>query len=407
MSSVKKARIGSMSILFGFMAGFILTISTSTLNFRLAQANTSTFTLGLVSIVSIPYALSFVLTVYIERIKIPYLSKILGNKASILLLLHMIVGFAVYKVGKFDPSDSLVFILLASVIISSAGAIQDNFFGAIRIKMSKFVSQRFSSGMHVTGCRLGMICSGPVAIIFSDYFSWQDIYKAYALIILCFPLIAIFYLTRHKDVLEDSSDQRKVFNQLKPEKALLIALLFAILYNMPDNMLIPMLNPFLLENNFTAKEIATSGKLFGYFGATIGAIIGAWVMQRITMVSGLLSFGILHGLAHSGYTLIALAEKSVPLLAGITAIESISGGMKMAAGVILVTSFCSNAKYSAGSYAFFTSVLGLSKAIFPSFSGILASYVPWPWFFVCVTMFAIPSLLLITKIPKMLSNAPQ
>ncbi len=396
-----------MSILFGFMAGFILTISTSTLNFRLAQANTSTITLGIVSIVSIPYALSFILTVYIERIKIPYLSKMLGNKTSILVLLHLIVGFAVYKVGRLEPSSSLSLILLASVIISSAGAIQDNFFGAIRIQMSKFVSQRFSSGMHVTGCRLGMICSGPVAIIFSDYFSWNDIYKTYVIIILCFPLIAVFYLTKHKDVLEDWTDQRKAFSQLKPEKTLLVALLFAILYNMPDNMLIPMLNPFLLEHNFTAKEIATSGKLFGYFGATIGAIIGAWFMQRIPIVSGLLSFGILHGLAHLGYSLIAIAEKSVPLLAGITAIESTTGGMKMAAGVILVTSFCSNAKYSAGSYAFFTSVLGLSKAIFPSFSGILANYIPWPWFFVCVTLFAIPSLLLITKIPKMLSNATQ
>jgi PAT family beta-lactamase induction signal transducer AmpG len=407
MSLTKKTSIGSMSILFGFMAGFILTISTSTLNFRLAQANTSTIALGLVSIVSVPYALSFILTVYIERIKIPYLSKILGNKTSILVLLHLITGLTVYMVGNFDTSDSLQLILINSIIIASAGAIQDNFFGAIRIKMSKFVSQRFLSGMHVTGCRLGMICSGPVAIIFSEHFSWDKIYAAYAVIILCFPLIATLYLAKHKDMLEDYADQRGALSQLKPEKSILLALLFVILYNMPDNMLIPMLNPFLLGHKFTAAEIATSGKLFGYFGATIGAIMGAWLMQRISIVSGLLTFGILHGLAHAGYALIALTEKSVPLLMGITAIESVTGGMKMAAGVILVTSLCSNGRYAAGSYAFFTSILGLAKAIFPSFSGILASYISWPLFFICITFFAIPSLLLIPKIPRMLNNASQ
>ncbi len=407
MSSITKARIGSMSILFGFMAGFILTISTSTLNFRLAQANTGTVTLGLVSVVSIPYALSFILTVYIERIKIPYLSKILGNKASILVLLHLITGFFVYKIGSFDTNDSLILILLSSIMISSAGAIQDNFFGAIRIKMSKFVSQRFSSGMHVTGCRLGMICSGPVAILFSDSCGWNQIYTTYALIIFCFPCIALFYLTRHKNLLEDFVDQRKAISQLKPEKSILLALLFVILYNMPDNMLIPMLNPFLLGQKFTATEIATSGKLFGYLGSAIGAIIGAWFMQRMTIVSGLLNFGFLHGLAHAGYALIAISEKSVPLLIGVTAIESITGGMKMATGVMLVTALCSNGKYAAGSYAFFTSILGLAKAILPSLSGVLASFLPWPWFFICITVFAIPSLLLITKIPRMLSNATQ
>jgi PAT family beta-lactamase induction signal transducer AmpG len=405
MSLLTKTRIGSMSILFGFMAGFVLTISTSTLNFRLAQANTSTITLGLVSIVSLPYALSFILTIYIERLKIPYLSKLIGNKTSILVLLHITMGIAVYKIGNFSPNDSLVLILLTSILVSCAGAIQDNFFGAIRIQMSQFVPQRFISSIYVTGCRLGMICSGPLAIILSTYYDWHQIYKTYALIIFCFPIIAILYLAKHKQAITDAADQRKVLQQLKPEKAILLSLLFVIFYNMPDNMLIPMLNPFLLGHKFTAAEIATSGKLFGYFGAAIGAIVGSWFMQRINILSGLLYFGLLHAVAHSGYAIIALLEKNVSVLIAITAIESITGGMKMAAGVILVTSLCSTGKHHAGNYAFFTSILGLSKAIFPSFSGILASYIPWPLFFVCISFFAIPSLLLIKKLPKILDNA--
>jgi PAT family beta-lactamase induction signal transducer AmpG len=319
----------------------------------------------------------------------------------------MIIGFVVYKIGNLNPKDSLILLLTGAILVSSAGAIQDNFFGAIRIQMSKFVSQRFASSLYVTGCRLGMICSGPLAILFSTYHDWNQIYKAYALIIFCFPIIAVLYLSKHKAFIADATDQRKLLQQLRPEKAMLLSLLFVIFYNMPDNMLIPMLNPFLLGHEFTAAEIATSGKLFGYFGAAVGAIIGAWLIQRVNIVSGLLYFGLLHAVAHSGYAIIAMMDKSVSLLLIITAIESVTGGMKMAAGVILVTSLCSTSKHHAGNYAFFTSTLGLSKAIFPSFSGILASYISWPLFFVCISLFAIPSLLLIKKLPKILDNAPR
>lgn len=405
MSFIKTAKIGSMSLLFGFMTGFIQPIGGNTLNFRLAQENTNKITLGLISIVSLPYALSFILTIYAERLKIPYISKLLGNKTSTLLLLHIIIGFALYKLGHFNLSDSLGLVLLTSIIISAAGAIQDNFFGAIRINMSKLISQRFSSGMHVTGCRIGMICTGPLAILMSIHYAWSEIYTVCALMVFCFPIITILYLFRHKNFIDTWANDESVVQQFIPKKSILLSLLFVVLYNMPDNMLIPMLNPFLLERNFTAAEIALSGRFVGYCGSVVGAILGSWLMQRSSIQLGLLRYGFLHGIAHSGYALLAFThEKSVALLLSITAFESITGGIKMAAGVMLVTSLCATGKNNAGNYAFFTSILGISKAIFPCLTGVLASLIPWPAFFVCMSLFAIPSLLLLRKLPTELND---
>jgi MFS transporter, PAT family, beta-lactamase induction signal transducer AmpG len=391
---------GIFAVLFGFMTGIVLPIATGLLNFRLAQAGADTKTIGLVYVISIPYALSFITTPLLEKLKIPYFFKIFGKSGPLLVILQAIMCLAVYLMGVFDLAYSLKTIVFLTFLMTVAGAAQENLFGAIRTRMAKGPMQGFVSGMHVTGCRMGMIFAGPVAIAASEFFSWTQIHTVISLTIAAFPAIVLTYLFNNKEQAEITVQQRAEI----PWKELLVPMLFIVLYNAPDNMLVPMLNKFLLGRGFIGAEIAMAGKLFGYIGAAIGSILGSLIMRKISITSGLFWFGLIHAIAHSGYAFLADADKVISNLMAVTAIESVTGGMKIAACIGLTTALCSKSK-SAGHYSFFSSALGISRALLPSITGIIASHLPWQFFFPLMSIIAIPSLLMVKRLNGILQNA--
>lgn len=399
-SNRKELSVGAISAVFGFMTGILLPVTTSLLNFRLAQAGANTITIGLVYAISIPYALSFLTTPILEKIRIPYFSSVFGALGPILAIMQMIICAAIYQLGIFDPIDFLWTIVGLTFVAALAGAAQDNLFGAIRTRIAKTSSQGFVSGMHVTGCRIGMICAGPVAIYASQFYSWGQIYTTIACAFALFPAIVLSYLFNNKQSFE-------LTNQIPTNlswREVLPVMLFLLLYNAPDNMLVPMLNPFLIGRGFVATEIASAGKLFGYLGAATGSIIGSFLMRRISIPAGLGWFGLIHAIAHSGYSILALAPKSIFTLLAVTAVESVTGGMKIAACVALTTALCSKSK-SAGHYSFFSSALGISRAVLPPLTGVIAAHLPWHFFFVLMSFIAIPSLLMVKKVKGILQDA--
>lgn len=391
---------GLFAVLFGFMTGIVLPVATGLLNFRLAQAGADTKTIGLIYVISIPYALSFLTTPLLENLKIPYFSKVFGRSGPVLVILQAIMCLSVYLMGVFDLSYSLKTIVFLTFLMTVAGAAQDNLFGAIRTRMAKGPMQGFVSGMHVTGCRIGMIFAGPIAISASGFFTWTQIHTIISLTIAAFPAIVLTYLFNNKEQAEISAQQKAPI----PWKDLLLPMLFIVLYNAPDNMLVPMLNKFLIGRGFIGTEIAMAGKLFGYVGAAIGSILGSFIMRKISITSGLYWFGLIHAIAHSGYAFLADADKAVSNLMAITAIESVTGGMKIAACIGLTTALCSKSK-SAGHYSFFSSALGVSRALLPSLAGVIASQLPWKFFFPLMSIIAIPSLLIAKRLNRILQNA--
>ena len=85
-------------------------------------------------------------------------------------------------------------------------------------------------------------------------------------------------------------------------------------------------------------------------------------------------------------------------------VESITGGMVMASYIAFITSLCKG-KYSATQYSFFSSMMGISRSIFPSISGIISTNFGWNYFFLFITIITIPPLWLSVKVKKILSQS--
>jgi PAT family beta-lactamase induction signal transducer AmpG len=159
----------------------------------------------------------------------------------------------------------------------------------------------------------------------------------------------------------------------------------------------------LLDLNFSVPQIATTGKLCGSIGAIIGGIIGGYLMQRFNIIQSLLYFGAIHTSAHLLLALQAIVGNNL-LLYFITSIsESVTGGMAMAAYIAFITSIC-RGKYKATQQGFFTSMMGVSRSIFPSLSGFMASTYGWLNFFLISFGLSIPALIILFYMRKSLEK---
>jgi len=122
-------------------------------------------------------------------------------------------------------------------------------------------------------------------------------------------------------------------------------------------------------------------------------------MKKQKITDSLLIFGILHAVAHIMFIVQELYGNALWLLCISNALESITGGMVMAAYVAFIASLC-NGKFRATQYSFFTSMMGLSRSIFPALSGYMVVKFGWLNFFSFSIILSIPSLILLIKIRK-------
>jgi PAT family beta-lactamase induction signal transducer AmpG len=127
-------------------------------------------------------------------------------------------------------------------------------------------------------------------------------------------------------------------------------------------------------------------------------------MHRIKIIDALLYFGIIHALSHLLFIFQNYMGDNIYTLFFVVGTESITGGMVMAAYIAFITSLCTG-KYSATQYAFFSSMMGISRSIFPSLAGVIVMHAGWNNFFVFVTLITIPPLWMSVKVRGMLTSS--
>ena len=419
----------------GLMSGFTIMISGSTLNFWLSVEELDIKTIGIFSLILIPYAINFLWAPVFDVIKPPILSKQFGQRVSWLIVLQISLSAIIYLLSLISPKENIwIFGLIASFISLFASA-QDSVLGALRTEVVKPDEQGSVSGTYIFGYRLGMFLSGYVAIYFSEYIDFSTIYELFSLVILMFPVILIIsYNKVDLQVTNDNSYQAsnvlsgnginnpevilkqtiiqklRIFNSinflqniLNPVGSIyfiLLAIIFLVTYRLPDNFIVTMINPFLLKLGYKATEIATVGKLFGLISAIIGGLIASYIMRCKDIIDSLVLFGSLHAAAHLLFLLQEFYGKNISILYLVIGFEGTTSGMSMAAYMGFIASLC-HGKFRATQYAFFSSMMGFSRAILPSISGYFVFQFGWDIFFIFTSLAAIPPLFLAIYLKKL------
>ena len=146
--------------LMGISSGIPLYLVLSTLLIWLARENVDISTIGLFALTQIPWSLKFLWAPFIDNLKIPYLTNILGQRKSWLLFTQLNLSIFIIFLGYSNPSENLEITAIFALFVSFFSASQDVVVDAYRIEILNDDSQGAGAAMTQFGYRVGGLLAG-------------------------------------------------------------------------------------------------------------------------------------------------------------------------------------------------------------------------------------------------------
>lgn len=384
-----------VSMLMGFACGLPLLLTISLLQAWMKEEGVDLKTIGLMSLVGLPYTMKFLWAPFLDRYTLPFL----GRRRGWLLVAQILLMAAIVGLGISRPAVNPAMMAFAAILVTFFSASQDIVVDAYRREDLTDEELGLGSSLYVNGYRVGMLLASGGGLIMADHMPYSMVYLIMAACML--PGVVVTLLAQEPKVHEKPPQnlQEAVFNPLieyfSRNQALLI-LAFVVFYKIGDSMASTMTIPFYLDIGFTKSQIGGVVKLCGFWATIGGAMIGGIIMLRLGINRSLWIFGALQAASTACFAILASIGPSIGALGGVIAFENLSSGMGTAAYVAFMASI-TNKKFTATQYALLTSLMALPRVLASATTGYIADYAGWEQFFIFCALIAIPGMLMLFK----------
>lgn len=395
----------------GFASGLPYLLVYGTLSARLTQSGLTMTTIGFFSWAASAYAFKWMWSPLIDRLSLPPLTSLLGQRRGWLLASQAATALAMVGLGSSDPAVALWQTAAWAVALAFASATQDIVIDAYRVESLEQWQLGAGAGAIVLGYRIGLIAAGGGALVLADLVGWSAAYAVMAgLIGLTMVITLLIPEPKRPNADSGITDPsaplpRRLgewvvqaiiipFRDFGQRPHWLMILLFIALYKYGDALLGVMANPFYLSIGFTNTEIGLVSKSYGVVMTIIGGLLGGLLVARIGIMRALLLCGILQAASNLVFAAQALVGHNLSVLMVTISVENLTGGMGTAAFVAYLSSLC-NVAYTATQYALVSSFMAFARTFFASAGGFLAEHVSWVTYFLISTAAALPGLLLL------------
>ena len=384
-----------VTVLFlGFSSGLPLALSGGTLQAWLTIEDVDIKTIGLFSLVGLPYTLKFLWSPLMDRFVVPIFGRRRGWIAlSQLALIGLILGMSVTS-----PQNGLWFLALLAFCLTFVSASQDVAIDAYRTEVLRERERGMGAAVSVTGYRVAMLVSGALALILSEYLGWRATYMLMALI-MSIGVVAVWLGPEPEDPGTPPASMKDAvegpFKEFFSRTGVWSLLALIVLYKLGDAFAGSLTTTFLIRGvNFSVGEVGAINKGMGLASTIIGALFGGVLMARLRLFKALLIFGILQAVSNLSFMILALVGKSYPLMIFTIAFENLAGGMGTAAFVAFLMILC-NHSYTATQFALLSALASLGRVFVGPLSGVLVDGMGWTVFFFTTFLFALPGLVLL------------
>ncbi len=425
----KEPKVLAMLFL-GFSAGLPILLVFGTLSAWLNSEGIDKTTIGFVSWVALAYGLKFIWSPLVDRLPLPILTRVLGQRRSWMLIAQIGVITGLVSLSMFDPKTNLSIIVAFAILTAFSSATQDITVDAWRIEAIDEEYQGAMAGTYQLGYRIGMILAGSMAFVIADFYSWSVAYLSMSLFMLV-GIISTFIISEPDHTLRNHEwkTEERVISLLErkqhlPEKirnlqawfvgavicpfadffarngwnALLI-LSFIAVFRMSDITLGVMAFPFYQDMGYSGTEIGVVSGLVGKFITISGALIGGILVVRYGVMRMLLAGAIIVIVTNLLFAWLAGQPPLVIWLILVVGADNLAGGL---AGTVFIAylSSLTNRAYTATQYALFSSVMLLLPKFIGGFSGVVVDTTSYPVFFLYAAALGIPSIILILILMK-------
>jgi PAT family beta-lactamase induction signal transducer AmpG len=378
----------------GFSSGLPLALTSGTLQAWMAVDGVDLRTIGIFSLVGIPYAIKFLWSPLMDRFVPPWL----GRRRGWIIITQILLMLGISAMAFSSPSQFPLMLAVLALIVAFSSASQDIVVDAYRTDILKEKERGAGAAVFVMGYRIAMLVSGALALILSDHIGWRNTYLLMASVMVVGIISTLSGHEPDKRVIPPSNFQDAVLGPLKnyfSRNAAIPLLFLIVLYKLGDAYAGVLTTPFLIKGiGFSASEVGTINKGLGFVSVIVGAMFGGALMVRLGLFRSLMSFGILQAVSNLSFMVLALIGKSYGMLIFAVAFENLSGGMGTAAFVSLLMAMC-NHRYTATQYALLSSLAALGRIFIGPSSGFVAESLGWATFFFITALAALPGLWLL------------
>jgi PAT family beta-lactamase induction signal transducer AmpG len=383
----------------GFSSGLPLALTGGTLQAWMAVTGVDLRTIGIFSLVGIPYAIKFLWSPFMDR----YVPAWFGRRRGWILITQVLLMIGITAMAFSAPRELPWMLAVFAFFVAFTSASQDIVIDAYRTDVLKERERGAGAAVFVMGYRIATLVSGALALILSDHIGWQNTYLFMAAVMMIGIISNLIGPEPEEKVAPPLSLQEAVAGPLKEyfSRNAAIPLLFLIvLYKVGDAYAGVLTTAFLIKGiGFSASDVGTINKGLGFVSVIVGAMFGGSLMVRLGLFRSLLGFGILQAISNLSFMLLAWLGKSYGMLVFAVAFENFSGGMGTAAFVSLLMAMC-NHRYTATQYALLSSLAALGRIFIGPTSGFLVESVGWASFFFITALTALPGLVLLWRLRR-------
>ena len=398
-------------LLLGFSAGIPLSLTGLALSMWLARLGIDVKTIGLFSLVTVPYAFKYLWSFLFDNIPIPYFSKRFGFRKSWLILIQVILMIVIMLLGETSPLENITLTAIMAFTVAFFSATQDIIIDALRIEILEKQEQALGASMYVYGYRIAMLISGAGSLLLADYVSWNMVFFIMSSTILVGIVATIFIKEpeyskeRLKNLKKTEYSQMFKLLVIKPilefttRNKWFYVLVFVVFYKFSDTLLVAVQSKFYVDMGFSNVEIAYATKVLGFIMTLVGMFFGGILYYKIGTFKSLVFAAILQILSNLVFIWVAMDSHNLLALSVAIAIENFTGAINTVVIVAYLSSLC-NIAYTATQYALLSSVSSIGRTIMSAPAGYIVSWFGWSNFFWITAVAGIPALLLLFVIFK-------
>ena len=380
----------------GFSSGMPLYVLVQLIPAWLRTADVDLSTIGLFTLVTLPYTWKFLWAPLLDRYSLPFL----GRRRGWTLLSQLLLLVCITRFGGVDPGVNLTAAVWLVFLTSLFSATQDIVLDAYRREMLADDELGTGNSIFINAYRISSLVPGSLAFVLADLLPWSTVFWIVGL------FMGVGIVTTL--LVPETADERIAPRSLRAAvvepfteffsrggaKSALLILSFMLFYKLGDNMAVALQTPFFLDLGFSLIEIGTIAK-FVILGSTIaGTLLGGLLMLKLSINRALWIFGFVQIISIFGYAALARIGDNLYALAVATGLEYLGVGL----GTVALTAFMAkqtSRRFTATQFALLTSLTAVPRTLANATTGFIIEAVGYFSFFLLCAAVAVPGMLLL------------
>lgn len=398
-----RSRRVAVVCLLGFSSGLPLALTSGTLQAWMTVSGVDLATIGIFTLVGIPYTWKFLWAPFMDRFVPPFL----GRRRGWIAAMQALLGVGIAVMGSLNPATMPWALAALALMVAFISASQDVVFDAYRADVLRPAERGIGAAVSVLGYRLAMLLSGALALILSDRIGWQNTYWLMAALMVAAIGVTLFGPEPEVEVKPPKTLTEAVIEPLREffsRHGAWGLLLLIVLYKLGDAFAGSLTTAFLIRGvEFTPTEVGAINKGMGLIATLIGVVFGGVLMARLGLFRSLLLFGILQAISNLTFMWLASIGKNYAVMVLAVGFENLAGGMGTAAFVALLMSMCDK-RFTASQFALLSALAAVGRVYVGPASGYMVEAIGWTTFFGFTFLMALPGLWLLFAMRRTVEN---